>query len=277
MPHIVVYLANPHEYATRQEKWWGLSNNMLKKYGVIVDDNHVGYVERSQSFFSFIERGEHTIQVEFEGLKSKKISFLVSGDDTKFLIKKNYTLEGKKAFLFGIYKLMHAFTPWKWMTLEQNQRLIVVDRDSVCAGDDMQSHTAACPVPPDATIAELLEVAIKACQLPIENRPWIVAIAGMHIGVFINTWGPHSFIIPIETKAEQLFNNNQRYIDFKGFRNPASNMVFDAFQMGEKTLLDVLATERDINNKFEDLLIGMTDENSHASVNTIALVGREIG
>ena len=114
--------------------------------------------------------------------------------------------------------------------------LITADRDSVCAGDDCESHDHAFSVPPQATVAALIELATAACPLASISggeATWIVQAGGYDgtpIAVIAQQW-PAPRLLTDDT-AEHLFATLEPRLHFRYWCQASPDAVFDALAAG---------------------------------------------
>lgn len=120
------------------------------------------------------------------------------------------------------------------MTSLAESIVLMVDRDSVCAGDDCASHACSFSVPLAASLSELLYQAKKACRLASISggkATWIVEVGGydgMPIAVVAQQWDEARALIPSATTVESLFANQQKQLFFKYWCQANPETVFDA-------------------------------------------------
>ena len=104
---------------------------------------------------------------------------------------------------------------------ENNQLIVKVSRDSVCAGDDVEDHRAVFFVEKSGTLTELIGLAIKACPLASiygGKATWIICLPKKefrNIGVLAQEWSAPKLIVAGETNAEEYFGSQEICIDFK--------------------------------------------------------------
>jgi hypothetical protein len=90
---------------------------------------------------------------------------------------------------------------------------VIVDRDSVCAGDDAVSHTVSFDIDPACSIVELIQKAQQACPLAGiagGRATWLIDVAagaGTCIGVMAQQWRRPKLTIPEATTVASLLGS----------------------------------------------------------------------
>jgi hypothetical protein len=98
---------------------------------------------------------------------------------------------------------------------------ITVDRDSVCAGDDFESHERSFAAPLNASVPELIQLAINACvlaEIAGGNATWIVEAGGYDgkpIAVVAQQWKEPRLLVPETATAEGIFDGHKPKLFFK--------------------------------------------------------------
>ena len=84
----------------------------FRKYTVLVDGVCVGKIANGGNFVHQVEPGEHTIRVEIDWCKTKRLSFVADEAPVAFSVRSN--LRGWKMLLVYAY----LFLPSRWIVLE---------------------------------------------------------------------------------------------------------------------------------------------------------------
>ena len=106
------------------------------------------------------------------------------------------------------------------MTSTSASFLITADRDSVCAGDDIESHDLPFTAPPHAPVSELIRLATNACGLPGisgDKATWIVKAGGRDgkpIAVVAQQWGEPRLLVPGTTTVQSIFGEHKLILFF---------------------------------------------------------------
>ena len=122
--------------------------------------------------------------------------------------------------------------------MSQDALHAIVDRDSVCAADDSQSHEAPFTTNPKTTIAEFLRQAIHASPLAGiagGQATWLIDTEGYGkgcIGVMAQQWSGPRLVLPDDTTVEQLFGNRQPTVFFRFWSQSSPEAVFQALRSG---------------------------------------------
>ena len=112
-----------------------------------------------------------------------------------------------------------------------------VDRDSVCAGDDCQSHMALLSVSAETALIEVLKLAQKACSLAGiagGNATWLIDTQGYGkgcIGVVAQQWAAPKLITEQNISAGQIWNGKGTLF-FRYWCQSNPNAVFEAIKSG---------------------------------------------
>jgi hypothetical protein len=111
-----------------------------------------------------------------------------------------------------------------------------VDRDSVCAGDDCDPHNASFDTSTDATLAEFVQQAARACPLASiagGRATWLVDTEGDGkgcIGVLAQQWTAPRFLLPESTTVAQHFGARPPSVYFRYWCQASPDAVFDALR-----------------------------------------------
>ena len=114
---------------------------------------------------------------------------------------------------------------------------ITADRDSVCAGDDCDSHEAKFLVAATCSAQELLVVAWQACPLAGiagGRATWLIDVASSEncIGVMAQQWLKPKLLVPPETTAAELFNGREQSLYFRYWCQSDPDAVLEAVRSG---------------------------------------------
>ncbi len=113
-----------------------------------------------------------------------------------------------------------------------------VDRDSVCAGDDCQSHMALLSVSAKTALTEVLNLAQKSCSLAGiagGNATWLIDTQGYGkgcVGVVAQQWAEPKLITEQNITAGQIWNSSKGTLFFRYWCQSNPNAVFEAIKSG---------------------------------------------
>lgn len=112
---------------------------------------------------------------------------------------------------------------------------ITADRDSVCAGDDCDSHRATFSIAASSNILEVLAAAWHACPLADISEgqaTWLIDVAGSEspIGVMAQQWHQPRLLIHPETSAADLFKGKEPSLYFRYCCQSNPDAVLEAIQ-----------------------------------------------
>ena len=111
------------------------------------------------------------------------------------------------------------------MTSTSASFLITAYRDSVCAGDDIESHDRPFTAPPHASVPELICLATHACRLPSisgDKATWIVeagGYGGKPIAVIAQQWEEPRLLVPDTTTVQSIFGEHKLTLFLKYLRH----------------------------------------------------------
>ena len=105
------------------------------------------------------------------------------------------------------------------------------DRDSVCAGDDTESHRAAFDLPA-ATVRELVAAAMRACPLASiagGRATWLVDVGtpARCVAVIAQEWVAPRLLVA-DVPAAALFGDGARLVHFRYHAQRDPQAAFDA-------------------------------------------------
>jgi hypothetical protein len=121
------------------------------------------------------------------------------------------------------------------MSHEDETLTLIIERDSVCAGDDCDApHRISIQVPSESTLAQVLDV--------IQSRRYLAQIAGhatwiveadRPLAVMAQQWKTPKFLIAPETLiADCQTNDGSRSLDFRYWCQVDPDRVFDCLKSG---------------------------------------------
>ena len=113
---------------------------------------------------------------------------------------------------------------------------VSVDRDSVAAGDDTDSHAATADVSVSCNVTELVDAALRACRLASisgGNATWLVDAGGTCIGVIAQQWSRPKFIVAEHTRVTDVFTGKDKAIYFRYWCQADPDAVFEAVRSGQ--------------------------------------------
>jgi hypothetical protein len=113
--------------------------------------------------------------------------------------------------------------------------LITVDRGSVCAGDDCESHEATFSIAASSTVLELLAASWRVCPLASISggqATWLIDVDGSDncIGVMAQQWNQPNLLISRETTVGDLFRAAKPRLYFRYWCQANPDAVFSALQ-----------------------------------------------
>ena len=115
---------------------------------------------------------------------------------------------------------------------------IKVNRASVCAGDDCDSHEAEFFVSGSLNVIEMLSAAMTACPLASiagEQATWLIDIDGQDgacIGVMAQQWPTPRLTVPSSTTVADLFSDRKPALYFRYWCQANPDAVFEAVRIG---------------------------------------------
>ncbi len=113
-----------------------------------------------------------------------------------------------------------------------------VDRDSVCAGDDCQSHMVSLSVSAETTLIEALNLAQKAGALAGiagGNATWLIDTQGYGkgcVGVVAQQWAEPKLITEQNITVGQIWNGSKGTLFFRYWCQSNPNAIFEAIKSG---------------------------------------------
>jgi hypothetical protein len=120
------------------------------------------------------------------------------------------------------------------MTSMTEPLFLTVDRDSVCAGDDCESHERSFAATLGSSVPELIKLATRACKLAGiagGNATWIVeagGYGGQPVAVVAQQWDEPRLLIPYATTVDSLFAHQKTKLFFKYWCQANPEAVFNA-------------------------------------------------
>ena len=128
------------------------------------------------------------------------------------------------------------------MTSTPASFLITADRDSVCAGDDIESHDRPFTAPLYAPVPELIRLATNACGLPSisgDKATWIVKAGGSDgkpIAVVAQQWEEPRLLVPGTTTVQSIFGEHKLTLFLKYLRRACGIGTKNGAQQHKLTL-----------------------------------------
>ena len=117
---------------------------------------------------------------------------------------------------------------------------VVVDHDSVCAGDDGESHLTSFSVSASTTIAEFLQLLKSARYLASiqgGNATWLIECIAHNekrcIGVVAQQWSTSQLLIPRDTLLVDLRSGSELLLSFRYRAQADPSDVFACLQAGQ--------------------------------------------
>jgi hypothetical protein len=121
------------------------------------------------------------------------------------------------------------------------QLTLHLNRDSVHAGDDLESHVALIQVEANSTIADLL-VRLKSEYLPSISggqATWIISSSGnvpIPVGVLAQQWRQPKLRVPLGARLSELFGTTKPSISFEYCCQKDPDLAFDRIAAGKEPL-----------------------------------------
>jgi hypothetical protein len=115
--------------------------------------------------------------------------------------------------------------------------VIGIDRDSVHAGDDLDSHRTTIGLDPTLTLRALLEAIQGMGYLPAISggeATWIICSSGKHIGVLAQQWPEPQLTIPAESILSQYFADSEPRLLFRYWCQADPAYVFSQINAGHE-------------------------------------------
>lgn len=115
--------------------------------------------------------------------------------------------------------------------------VVSIDRDSVHAGDDVESHATSITLDPSATLRTLIEVIQDMDYLPRISggkATWVVYSSGKPLGVFAQQWPEPKLTVPPESIVDQHFGNIEPRLLFRYWCQADPDEVFSDIKAGNE-------------------------------------------
>jgi hypothetical protein len=118
---------------------------------------------------------------------------------------------------------------------------LVIDRDSVCAGDDCQSHEVRLSVPAETPLHDVIELAQRACPLARiagGQATWLVDTQGCGeacIGVVAQQWATPKLMLDPATPVREVWrppSGGLARLHFRYWCQVDPEAVFEALKSG---------------------------------------------
>lgn len=122
------------------------------------------------------------------------------------------------------------------MSHEDETLTLIIERDSVCMGDDCDApHRVSIQVPSESTLAQVLEIIQSRsylAQIQGGRATWIVE-ADRPLAVMAEQWNTPKFLIAPETLiADCQTNGGSRSLEFLYWCQVDPDRVFDCLKSG---------------------------------------------
>ncbi|WLG47337.1 hypothetical protein [Pseudomonas sp. FP1740] len=115
--------------------------------------------------------------------------------------------------------------------------VIGIDRDSVHAGDDLESHKTSIRLDPAVTLRILFDAIQGMGYLPGisgAKATWIICSSGKQIGVLAQQWPEPKLVIPAESIVSQYFRDTEPHLLFRYWCQADPDHVFSHIQAGNE-------------------------------------------
>ena len=120
---------------------------------------------------------------------------------------------------------------------------IEIDRDSVAAGDDMESHSVFIKISDDIRVKDLIKKAKKACPFASicgGEATWIIYV-GSHeekkcIGVSAQQWSEDRLLVSKDITAKSVFEGIENKMKFYYWAQNDPNEVFETLKQGKEPI-----------------------------------------
>ena len=113
--------------------------------------------------------------------------------------------------------------------------VVSIDRDSVHAGDDLESHVMSITLAPSATLRTLIDVIQEMDYLPPISggkATWVVYSSGKPLGVLAQQWSEPKLTMPDHSVVDQYFANIEPRLLFRYWCQADPDQVFSAIKAG---------------------------------------------
>jgi hypothetical protein len=115
--------------------------------------------------------------------------------------------------------------------------VVPIDRDSVHAGDDLESHAMSITLDPLATLRTLIEVIQDMDYLPRISggkATWVVYSSGKPLGVFAQQWSEPKLTVPPESIVDEHFGNIGPRLLFRYWCQADPDEIFSDIKAGNE-------------------------------------------
>ncbi|MDD1139177.1 hypothetical protein M5G22_16605 [Pseudomonas sp. TNT2022 ID233] len=116
---------------------------------------------------------------------------------------------------------------------------VAIDRDSVHAGDDLESHAMSITLDQTAKMRTLIEVIQDMDYLPRISggkATWVVYSSGKPIGVLAQQWLEPKLTVPPESIVDLYFGNVEPHLLFRYWCQADPDEVFSDIKAGNELL-----------------------------------------
>ncbi|WP_080770621.1 hypothetical protein [Pseudomonas fluorescens] len=111
--------------------------------------------------------------------------------------------------------------------------VVAIDRDSVHAGDDLESHAISITLDQSATLRTLIEVIQDMDYLPLISggkATWVVYSSGKPLGVLAQQWPEPKWVV----RPESIVRNIEPRLLFRYWCQADPDEVFSDAQAGNE-------------------------------------------
>lgn len=115
--------------------------------------------------------------------------------------------------------------------------VVHIDRDSVHAGYDLESHAMSISLDPSATLRTLIEVVQDMDYLPHitgGKATWVVYSSGKPLGVLAQQWPEPKLTVPPVSIVDQYFGNIEPRLLFRYWCQTDPDEVFSDIKGGSE-------------------------------------------
>jgi len=114
---------------------------------------------------------------------------------------------------------------------------VFIDRDSVHAGDDLNSHAASITLAPSTTLRALIEVIQDMGYLPSISggkAVWVIFSSGEPIGILAQQWSEPKFTVLLGSTLDQYFGKTEPRLLFRYWCQVDPDLVFSHIEAGNE-------------------------------------------
>lgn len=113
---------------------------------------------------------------------------------------------------------------------------ITLNRDSVCAGDDMEVHKTSIDLEASATLDTLIEKLQGVAYLANVSggeATWIICASGKPIGVAAQQWSHAKLTVPGDSTVGQVLAGDEPELSFRYWCQQNPDLVFEHIKQGK--------------------------------------------